>query len=43
MDEDILYAGTDDGLIQVTSDGGATWTRYEIGRIRGHSGDGLCE
>lgn len=35
MDENILYAGTDDGLIQVTSDGGKTWTRYEIGRIRG--------
>ncbi len=26
---DLLYAGTDDGLIQVTSDGGTTWTRYD--------------
>jgi photosystem II stability/assembly factor-like uncharacterized protein len=24
-----LYVGTDDGLISTTSDGGATWTRYE--------------
>jgi photosystem II stability/assembly factor-like uncharacterized protein len=27
--EGLLYAGTDDGLIQVTSDGGASWTKYE--------------
>src|SRR5579871_5397798 len=27
--EGLLYAGTDDGLIQVTSDGGANWTKYE--------------
>jgi photosystem II stability/assembly factor-like uncharacterized protein len=26
---DLLYAGTDDGLIQVTDDGGASWTRIE--------------
>jgi len=35
VDENILYAGTDDGLIQVTSDAGKTWTRYEIGDIKG--------
>ncbi len=35
IDENILYAGTDDGLIQVTSDGGKNWTRYEIGKIKG--------
>ncbi len=35
VDENILYVGTDDGLIQVTSDGGANWIRYEIGSIRG--------
>ena len=35
VDENILYAGTDDGLVQVTTDGGATWTRLEVGRIRG--------
>ena len=27
--EGLLYVGTDDGLIQVTQDGGATWTKYE--------------
>src|SRR5579872_4287267 len=27
--EGLLYAGTDDGLIQVTSDGGGSWTKYE--------------
>jgi photosystem II stability/assembly factor-like uncharacterized protein len=25
LDEDLIYAGTDDGLVQVTEDGGATW------------------
>lgn len=27
--EGLIYVGTDDGLIQVTSDGGQTWTKYE--------------
>ena len=27
--EGLLYVGTDDGLFQVTSDGGGTWTKYE--------------
>ena len=27
--EGLIYVGTDDGLIQVTRDGGATWTRHE--------------
>ena len=27
--EGLIYVGTDDGLIQVTSDGGGTWTKYE--------------
>jgi photosystem II stability/assembly factor-like uncharacterized protein len=27
--EGLIYAGTDDGLIQVTSDGGANWTKYD--------------
>lgn len=35
VDENILYAGTDDGLINVTSDGGQNWTRYEVGKIKG--------
>src|SRR5580698_2861696 len=25
----LIYVGTDDGLIQVTSDGGQSWTKYE--------------
>lgn len=29
LQEGLIYVGTDDGLMQVTSDGGATWTRYE--------------
>ncbi len=27
--EGLIYVGTDDGLIQVTGDGGQTWTKYE--------------
>jgi photosystem II stability/assembly factor-like uncharacterized protein len=27
--EGLIYAGSDDGLIQVTSDGGGNWTKYE--------------
>jgi len=27
--EDLIYVGTDDGLIQVTADGGQSWTKYE--------------
>ncbi|MEO9531072.1 MAG: glycosyl hydrolase [Crocinitomicaceae bacterium] len=27
--ENLLYAGTDDGLIQVTTDGGATWNKKD--------------
>jgi photosystem II stability/assembly factor-like uncharacterized protein len=27
--EGLIYAGTDDGLIQVTGDGGQSWTKYE--------------
>jgi photosystem II stability/assembly factor-like uncharacterized protein len=29
LKDGLIYVGTDDGLIQVTSDGGATWTRYD--------------
>ncbi|MGB9006098.1 MAG: hypothetical protein WCB96_10275 [Candidatus Aminicenantales bacterium] len=29
LQEGLLYAGTDDGLIQVTEDGGRTWRRVE--------------
>jgi len=27
--EGLIYVGTDDGLIQMTSDGGQSWTKYE--------------
>ncbi len=27
--EGLIYVGTDDGLIQATSDGGGSWTKYE--------------
>ncbi len=33
--EGLLYAGTDDGLIQVSEDGGATWWKLETGKISG--------
>jgi photosystem II stability/assembly factor-like uncharacterized protein len=29
LDENLLYAGTDDGLIHVTTDGGKQWTRID--------------
>ncbi len=29
LDENLLYAGTDDGLIHVTEDGGETWRRMD--------------
>ncbi len=29
LDPDLLYAGTDDGLIQVTEDGGKSWRRID--------------
>ncbi len=33
MSADVLYAGTDDGNLQVTQDGGSTWTNV-VGNIR---------
>ena len=35
LNEDIIYAGTDDGLIQITEDGGENWRRLEVGRLPG--------
>ncbi|HSD65240.1 MAG TPA: glycosyl hydrolase, partial [Vicinamibacteria bacterium] len=33
--EGLLYAGTDDGLIQVTEDGGKSWRKVEAGSLPG--------
>ncbi|MGK7312813.1 MAG: VPS10 domain-containing protein [Candidatus Longimicrobiales bacterium M2_2A_002] len=35
LDEDLIYAGTDDGLLWVTGDGGESWRRIEVGSIDG--------
>ncbi|MFC3416727.1 WD40/YVTN/BNR-like repeat-containing protein [Algoriphagus hitonicola] len=35
INPEILYAGTDDGLIQSTTDGGENWTAVEVGSIPG--------
>ncbi|MDX1628792.1 MAG: glycosyl hydrolase, partial [Fulvivirga sp.] len=29
LDENLLFAGTDDGLVHITTDGGENWTRYD--------------
>jgi len=33
--EGLLYAGTDDGIIQVSENGGEDWTKTEVNKIRG--------
>ena len=33
--EGLLYAGTDDGLLQVSEDGGESWRRVEVGSLPG--------
>lgn len=33
--EGLIYAGTDDGLIQVTENGGTAWRKIEVGTIPG--------
>ncbi|WP_108866919.1 VPS10 domain-containing protein [Aquimarina aquimarini] len=33
--EGLIYAGTDDGLIQVTEDGGANWRKFSLNTIKG--------
>ncbi len=33
--EGLIYAGTDDGIIQITEDGGQTWRKVELGSIKG--------
>ncbi len=35
LDENLLYVGTDDGLIQVSENGGASWRRIEVGSLPG--------
>jgi photosystem II stability/assembly factor-like uncharacterized protein len=35
VDENILWVGTDDGLIQVTTNGGKTWKKIDLGKVRG--------
>jgi photosystem II stability/assembly factor-like uncharacterized protein len=35
LNEQLLYAGTDDGLIQVSEDGGENWRRIEVGSLPG--------
>ena len=31
--EGLLYVGTDDGLLQVTEDGGGAWRKVEVGSM----------
>jgi photosystem II stability/assembly factor-like uncharacterized protein len=33
--EGLIYAGTDDGIIQVTEDGGTNWRKFELANIKG--------
>lgn len=35
LKEGLIYAGTDDGLIQITEDGGNNWKKIEIGKLPG--------
>ena len=35
IDENILYAGTDDGIIQYTKDGGQNWTKMTVDKLPG--------
>ena len=35
LQEGLIYAGTDDGIIQVTENGGSSWSRIEVGSIKG--------
>ncbi|AGP78788.1 BNR/Asp-box repeat-containing protein [Alteromonas mediterranea 615] len=35
VDENILWAGTDDGIFQVTTNGGKSWKKIELDDIRG--------
>ena len=35
IDENIIYAGTDDGIIQYTQDYGQTWTKVNVEKLPG--------
>ncbi len=35
VDENILWVGTDDGLIQVTTDGGKNWKKIDLKKVKG--------
>lgn len=35
LKEGLIYAGTDDGIVQVTEDGGATWRKIEVTNMPG--------
>jgi len=35
LQEGLIYAGTDDGIIQVTEDGGTNWRKIEVGSLPG--------
>ena len=35
VDENILWVGTDDGLIQVTADGGKSWKKIDLSDVKG--------
>jgi len=35
VQEGLLYAGTDDGIMQVSEDGGGNWKKIELGSIKG--------
>lgn len=35
VDENILWVGTDDGQIQVTTDGGQNWKKIDLSKVRG--------
>ncbi|MFP4061104.1 MAG: WD40/YVTN/BNR-like repeat-containing protein, partial [Bacteroidales bacterium] len=35
LQEGLIYAGTDDGIIQVTEDGGENWRKIEVGSMPG--------
>ena len=41
VDENVLYAGTDDGIIQYTKDGGASWTKMSVDKLPGCPGSGF--